>query len=140
MNKEEKFNKVLDGFLKEEKVDFGDLDEEMVDLFEVSLILKKRGTMSEFRKEKTYNSILLKFRETKNGDNYNLFSLFSQIFGILFDISPINNNEHLSFSDLYKANDTAFFKIKFFSYLQSRQFLYNYIGGNIWCIGFETLR
>ncbi|BAL81298.1 hypothetical protein [Caldisericum exile] len=139
-NIEERFDSILEKFLKEEKFVNG-LSEEEAELFEVALLLKEKRENPNLSKEKIFEKSLNLFRETvaSSSQNQSLFSFMFDIFGLLFDVSPVNNNEHLTLREVYKSSDKIFYKIKFYSYLQSRQFLYNYIWSLQAPLGLETL-
>lgn len=135
----DEFDKVLDKFLKDETPDFSKFTSQDVDVFEVAMLLKEKKSNPQESKEKVFLKALSSFREEKGKENSYILSVLLKIFEVLFDVSPLNNFEHLTFDQVYKSNEKTLYQVKFSLYLQSRQFLYN----NIWSLqlplGFESL-
>lgn len=135
----DEFDKVLDKFLKDETPDFSKFTSQDVDVFEVAMLLKEKKRNPQESKEKVFLKALGSFREEKGKENSYILSVLLKIFEVLFDVSPLNNFEHLTFDQVYKSNEKTLYQVKFSLYLQSRQFLYN----NIWSLqlplGFESL-
>jgi hypothetical protein len=136
----DEFDKVLDKFLKNETPDFSKFTSQDVDVFEVAMLLKEKKHNPQESKEKVFLKVLSSFREEKGKENSYILSVLLKIFEVLFDVSPLNNFEHLTFNQVYKSNEKTLYQVKFSLYLQSRQFLYNSIWSLQLPLGFETLR
>ncbi|MGC9171788.1 hypothetical protein [Caldisericum sp.] len=136
---EDRFEKILDDFLNEKPFLHEKLSQEEAELFEIALLLKDKKVDPTPFKEKIFENTFTVLKEETYRNNNNVLSVLAKFFELLFDASPFNNNEHLTFDQVYRTGDKIFYKIKFYSYLQSRQFLYNYIWSLQVPLGLETL-
>ncbi|MEF3244932.1 MAG: hypothetical protein K6343_02985 [Caldisericaceae bacterium] len=131
MNKEDKLNDVIENFLDEKEIDFTNVSDELKEMFEIAILLKKDKVNPKISKEKVFSNTLNTYREevciSKKKDEINFLGLLLNFLFLIFDYSPYNFETHSEPNiSVHAYND--FRNIKSSLYLQSHQFLYNYIG------------
>lgn len=142
MDKEDKLNDFIENFLDEKEIDFANVSDELKDIFEIAILLKKDKIDSKIAKEKVFSSTLGTYREevgiNKKKDEINFLGFLLNFLFLLFDYSPYNLDTHFKLNNsVYNYAD--FRNIKSSLYLQSHQFLYNYIGNFVLPV-MQTLR
>ncbi|GEM_PF-1878606 len=142
MDREDKLNDVIENFLDEKEIDFADISDELKDIFEIAILLKKDKADSKIAKEKVFSSTLGTYREevgiNKKKDEINFLGFLLNFLFLIFDYYPYNF-ETRSKPNISDYAYTDFRNIKSSLYLQSHQFLYNYIGNFVLPV-MQTLR